>query len=272
MNSTATVPVSVVVPCFRCSSTVQRAVRSVAAQTRLPFELILVDDGSGDDTVLLLRKLAALYPPGWIKIELLDRNVGAAGARNAGWARATQPYVAFLDADDAWHPEKIQLQYEYMSTHLEVALSGHGHRILKQNILPDWAAELGTARQVSKWQLLLSNQFVTPSVMVRRDVKSRFVESQRHMEDHMLWLEIIFSGGRVMSIDAELAAIYKNPFGVKGLSSQIWMMERAELENYRRLRGAGFITVSEVAILSVYSTLKFIRRLAIYGGYLRWKK
>jgi glycosyltransferase involved in cell wall biosynthesis len=267
-----TVPVSVVVPCFRCASTLQRAVQSVAEQASIPFELILIDDGSGDDTILLLRKLTTLYPPGWIKIELLDRNVGAASARNAGWAKATQPYVAFLDADDAWHPEKIRLQYRYMSTHLEVALSGHGHRILKQNVLPAWDAELGTAKQVTKWQLMLSNQFVTPSVMVRRGVKSRFVENQRHMEDHMLWLEIIFSGGRVVKIDAELTAIYKDAFGIRGLSSQMWLMERAELQNYRRLRLAGFITISEVVILSVYSILKFIRRLVIYGGYFRWKK
>jgi glycosyltransferase involved in cell wall biosynthesis len=267
-----TVPVSVVVPCFRCASTLQRAVQSVAAQASLPFELILVDDGSGDDTVLLLRKLATLYPPGWIKIEILDRNVGAASARNAGWARATQPYVAFLDADDAWHPEKIQLQYGYMSTHLEVALSGHGHRIMKQNVLPAWDAELGIAKQVTKWQLLPSNQFVTHSVMVRRDVKLRFVENQRHMEDHMLWLLIMFGGGSVIKFDGELAAIYKDAFGIRGLSSQIWLMERAELQNYRRLWGAGFITISEVAILNVYSILKFIRRLVIYGGYFRWKK
>jgi glycosyltransferase involved in cell wall biosynthesis len=267
-----TVPVSVVMPCFRCSNTVQRAVQSVAAQTRVPSELILVDDGSGDDTFLLLRKLATLYPPGWIKIELLDRNVGAASARNAGWAIATQSYIAFLDADDAWHPEKIELQYGYMSTHPEVALSGHGHRILKQNTLPGWAAEPGTAKQLTKWQLMLSNQFVTPSVMVRREVKSRFVENQRHMEDHMLWLEIICRGGHVMKIDAELVAIYKNPFGVTGLSSQLWMMERGELQNYRRLKRAGFIAPHEYAMLSVYSILKFIRRVVIYGAYLRWKK
>jgi glycosyltransferase involved in cell wall biosynthesis len=267
-----TVPVSVVLPCFRCSSTLRRAVQSVAGQSSLPFELILIDDCSGDDTGLLLRKLAAQYPIGWIKIEILDRNMGAASSRNAGWAMATQPYIAFLDADDVWHPDKLQLQYGYMSTHLDVSLSGHGHRILKQNIIPDWNAELGPIKQVKKWELMLSNQFVTPSVMVRRDLKSRFVENQRHMEDHMLWLLIMFRGGRIMKIDAELAALYKRPFGVKGLSSHMWSMEWAELRNYYHLQSLGAIKSSEVAILSVYSVLKFVRRLLISSVHTRWKK
>jgi glycosyltransferase involved in cell wall biosynthesis len=267
-----TVPVSVVLPCFRCSRTLQRAVQSVAAQSSLPFELILIDDCSGDHTVTLMRELISQYPAEWIKIELLDRNMGAASARNAGWARATQPYIAFLDADDAWHPDKLQVQYGYMSTHLEVALSGHGHRFLKQNILPSWDAELGPVKQVKKWELMLSNRFVTPSVMVRREVKLRFVENQRHMEDHMLWMLILFNGGRLMKIDAQLAALYKRPFGDKGLSSHMWSMEWAELKNYGRLRNAGAVKSGEVAILSLYSVLKFVRRLLVYSVYLRWKK
>ena len=99
--------VSVVIPCFRCTGTIERAVASVAAQTRRPAEVILVDDASGDDTQKLLQKLSQHFEPGWIKLVFLEQNVGAASARNAGWDQATQTYVAFLDADDAWHPKKI---------------------------------------------------------------------------------------------------------------------------------------------------------------------
>ena len=105
---TDTVPVSVVVPCYRCSLTLERAVKSVAGQARRPVELILVDDFSNDETAKLLEVLAARYEAGWIKIKWLVQNVGAASARNIGWAAATQPFVAFLDADDAWHAEKLQ--------------------------------------------------------------------------------------------------------------------------------------------------------------------
>jgi glycosyltransferase involved in cell wall biosynthesis len=264
-------PVSVVVPCYQCCKTIGRAIESVIAQTRPPAELILVDDGSGDETVSLLQALAVRYP-GWIKLELLDQNMGAASARNAGWAVATQSFVAFLDADDAWHPRKLEIQHGYMSTHSEVELCGHAHRRLRKSIVPNWEVSLGRAKNISKWALLLSNKFVTPSAMVRRDIKSRFVENQRHMEDHMLWLQILFSGGVVVKLTSELAAIYKEPFGAKGLSAQIWLMERGELRNYRRLFKSGFINSYEFVVVCAYSVLKYVRRLFIYGSYLRWKK
>ena len=172
----AAAPVSVVIPCFRCATTIGRAVASITQQTQKPAEVILIEDASGDNTMAVLRKIEQAYP-GWVKVLQSEENRGAASARNAGWAAASQPYVAFLDADDAWHPQKIEIQYAYMSAHPEVMLCGHGHRVIKQtDALPDW--EIGEQKEkcIHKWELLLSNRFVTPSVMVRRDVEHRFVE------------------------------------------------------------------------------------------------
>ncbi|SFB66800.1 Glycosyltransferase involved in cell wall bisynthesis [Polaromonas sp. OV174] len=267
-----TVPVSVVIPCYRCVRTIERAVASVAAQTVLPSELVLVDDGSADDTRAMLNDLRDRHQPGWILLVLLDQNVGAASARNAGWAVANQPYIAFLDSDDAWHPRKIEIQHAYMKEHPDVVLCGHGYRRLNPTALPDWNVVQGDVQRIRKWAMILSNPFVTPSVMVRSDVGQRFVEKQRYMEDHMLWLKIICSGGRVVKLGTELAAIYKEPFGVAGLSAQVWLMERSDLGNYRRLYDENFIKGYQLAILDIYSILKYVRRLLIYGGYLRWKK
>jgi glycosyltransferase involved in cell wall biosynthesis len=269
---TTPAPVSVVIPCYRCARTIARAVESVAAQAVLPAELILVEDASADGTRAVLQDLRGRHQPGWIRLVLLDQNGGAASARNAGWAAATQPYIAFLDADDAWHPRKIDIQYAYMRANPDVVLCGHGHRRLEQDMLPDWDALAGDARQIGKWALMRSNPFVTPSAMLRRDIGQRFVEKQRHMEDHMLWLDIVCRGGRVVKLSNELAAIYKNPFGASGLSAQIWLMERGDLGNYRRLCDEKLITRSQFAALIIYSLLKYARRLLIYGGYLRWKK
>ncbi|WP_180128978.1 glycosyltransferase family 2 protein [Rhodoferax sp. BLA1] len=265
-------PVSVVIPCYRCVKTLARSVASVAAQTSLPAEVILVDDGSGDDTRLLMQEIAREYAHGWIRLVVLSQNVGAASARNAGWAIASQPYVAFLDADDAWHPKKIEVQYGYMAANPNVVLSGHGHRLLPQNALPDWSTASFDVQSVGKWALLLSNQFVTPSVMLQRDVRPRFKEKQRHMEDHMLWLEICFSGAQVVKLRTDLAAVYKRQFGVQGLSAQLWLMERGELGNYRSLYCQGMIKGYQFAMLSTYSAIKYVRRLLVYWGHLRWKK
>jgi len=264
--------VSVVIPCYRCARTLERAMASVAAQTFRPAEVILVDDASGDETRDVMQKLSQQFDPGWIKLVFLDKNVGAGSARNAGWALASQPYVAFLDADDAWHFRKIEIQYGYMAALPDVVLCGHGFRLLKQGVLPYWEVGRGEVRTVSKWAMLMSNRFVTPSAMIKRDVNHRFIERQRYMEDHMLWLRVVCSGSRVVKLPAALAAIYKDPFGVTGLSSRVWLMERSDLGNYRRLYQDGCINAPQLAILVTYSLLKYVRRLIIYAGYLRWKK
>jgi glycosyltransferase involved in cell wall biosynthesis len=265
-------PVSVVIPCFRCAVTIERALASVAQQSIRPSDIILVDDASGDGTLAVLHALEVAYP-GWVKVLQLEENRGAAGARNAGWAVASQSYIAFLDADDAWHPKKIEIQYAYMRAHPEVVLCGHGHRLLNQDdVVPDWVVTQCDEQRIYKWTMLWSNKFVTPSAMVRRDVAYRFVEKQRHMEDHMLWLKIICSGACVVKLSAELAVIYKGPFGVMGLSSQMWLMERGDLENYHRLYRAKLINGFQWAALSMYSLLKYVRRLLLHWGYLRWKR
>ena len=267
---TGTVPVSVIIPCYRCTATLERAVASVAKQTRRPEEVILVDDASGDATPAMLEALASQYPDGWIKFELLERNVGAASARNRGWALATQPFIAFLDADDAWHPRKLEIQSAFMQVNPDVTLSGHGHRLLQAQLLPDWRIEASTAKPIRKWAMILSNRFVTPSVMLRRDANARFDEGQRHMEDHMLWMKLVADGARAVKLTVDLVALYKQPFGAGGLSGQIWQMEHGELANYRRLFHSGRATAWQFAGLYVYSWVKFARRLLLIALRSRW--
>lgn len=266
-------PVSVVVPCFRCSSTIERAIDSVVAQTVLPSEVILVDDASGDHTLSVLEAISGRYEAGWIKLVLLDQNVGAGSARNAGWAVATQQFIAFLDSDDAWHPEKIELQVNYMIAHPDVVLSGHAARVLRNGSYPNWSIErMLAAKSIKKWPMILKNPFVTPSVMLRRDIQPRFLEHQRYMEDHMLWMRIVCAGDRVVKLPIDLAAIYKNPFGVAGLSSNIWEMERGDLENYHRIYQTQCVNFFQLFLLVFYSALKYIRRLVIYATSLWWMK
>ena len=265
--------VSVVIPCYRCSRTIQRAIASVFQQTLKPAEIILVDDASGDETIDVLREIEQQNFD-WVNVIALNENSGVASARNAGWAVATQPYIAFLDADDVWHPKKLEIQYAYMLAHPKTVLSGHGHRVLAQtDTLPDWQVETDSrAVQLQAWRLLLSNRFITPSVMLRRDIGQRFAEKQHYMEDHLLWSEIVCAGGEVMKLDAELAAIYKHLFGAAGLSSNIWLMGKNDLSNYQRLYHSGCINVGQWWMLSLYSSLKFMRRLVIYWGYMHWRK
>lgn len=258
------VPVSVVIPAFRARATLSRAVDSVARQTTPPCEVIVVDDGSADGTAEMAQGLACQYGLDWMKVLVLPKNQGAAGARNAGWEAAQGEFIAFLDSDDYWLPNKLECQYAYMSNHADVVLSGHVHATISSPSSPD-AMRSMRVKTIVPWKLLLSNPFVTPSVMVRKSVVPRFMAGRRHMEDHLLWMEIALSGGRMIKLDAPLAVIGKPAFGAGGLSAQMWQMEKGDLQNYWHLRRMGHIGLLAALFLSAFSLVKYIRRLIIVG-------
>ncbi|MDZ4730667.1 MAG: glycosyltransferase family 2 protein [Xanthomonadales bacterium] len=256
-------PISVVVPCYRSSKTIRRAINSIAAQTCRLLEVILVDDGSGDDTLDTLLDLQHQYGSDWIKVIPLAVNGGASAARNAGWDAAAGELIAFLDADDAWHPEKIRIQHGFMAAHPEFTLTGHGHGQLDD--VPSDYRPVGqvTHDDVSYHSLLLSNRFITPSAMIRRDVPFRFDSKKRHMEDFYLWLTVAVNGHRIAMLKAEMAYIFKAPFGEQGLSGDIVAMEKGELDCYWKLHREGHLGTLQTAALSAYSCTKFIRRIAV---------
>jgi glycosyltransferase involved in cell wall biosynthesis len=254
-------PVSVVIPCYRCAGTIGRAVASVAAQTARPAEVVLVDDGSRDGTLERLQALAAAHDPGWIRVLALPDNRGAADARNAGWEASSQPYIAFLDADDAWHPRKIELQHAFMTQNPGVALCAHRHEILDSRDVPDRPVGPVSAEPVSRLSLLLSNSFFAPTMMMlKRGLPQRFLSGRRHVDDHLLWLQIVCAGHPFVRLSAKLAYTYKQPFGESGLSGQLWVMERSELANYWILRREGSIGYAAALALSAWSLAKFLRR------------
>lgn len=108
-------PVSLIVPAYRAEGQIAAALASATAQACVPAEIVVVDDASPDGTAHVAAALGA-------RVLRLPRNAGPAGARNAGVAVATQPWVAFLDADDAWLDGKLSAQWEALSRWPETGL------------------------------------------------------------------------------------------------------------------------------------------------------
>jgi glycosyltransferase involved in cell wall biosynthesis len=187
--------VSVVLPTRDRAYCLERAVASVAAQDFNNWELILVDDGSKDSTPMLRRGFADMLGPRFVDLETGGK--GASAARNAGIAAARGEYIAFLDSDDLWLPEKLGIQLEAMQR-----CQGAGMCFTDFTGFDDAGAVFLTGHSISPeldgnaYPALLyveHNCVTTPSVMVRRTVLDRaggFDESMRLCEDIDLWTRI----------------------------------------------------------------------------------
>lgn len=259
-------PVSVVVPCYRCSETIERAVASIAQQTLPPKEVVLIEDCSDDEGKTLdslYRLLEEYRGKVALKIIPLEVNGGPSVARNAGWEAATAPYIAFLDADDAWHPRKLEIQVAWMDAHPEVAMTGTQttFRGTLDN-LPALSEDF-RVREATFGRMLYVNMLPTRSVIIRASVPNRFSPEKRYSEDFLLWLSIVAEGHRAVLLELPLANAFKPDFGAAGLSSHLWHMHCEVLDTYRRLQQAGHISGSHRILLDAYSLIRFFRRLAL---------
>jgi len=253
--------ISVVIPSYNSAKSLQSAIESVARQTLAPLEVIVVDDASNDSTVDSIRALQSTFHPGWLKLIELERNVGAASARNFGWDASGGTHIAFLDSDDLWHPRKLEIQWNQFQRQPDLVLSGHFFRFPWDS--DEEMESAGVAASVSRSQILWRNPFVTPSVMLRKDLPFRFKGGRRHMEDHLLWMEIVLSGYKASRLNLRLATINKAQFGASGLSSQLWAMQMGEMDNYCQLHRQKYISTPTAAFFLGFSLVKFSRRLFI---------
>lgn len=108
--------VSVVIPAFNAERFLGEAIESILAQTLPPEQILVVDDASGDRTVAV----AASYHE--VEVLRLEANAGPAGARNAGFSRATGDLISFHDADDMMLPHKLEVQATYLREHPEAGV------------------------------------------------------------------------------------------------------------------------------------------------------
>lgn len=180
--------VSVIIPSYNSGHLVTQAVDSVIAQTNAPSEIIVVDDGSQDDTHKRLLPYRA-------RIRYIrQNNQGVSSARNHGIRLAKGEFIAFLDADDVWHPRKLELQMELLRNNPELGLLGA--RLFDWPaavfpLLPDEAR--GRLTYVSWHQLVIRNQFATSAVVVRKRVLDQagpFDTRMQGPEDRDMWIRI----------------------------------------------------------------------------------
>jgi glycosyltransferase involved in cell wall biosynthesis len=182
------VSVSVVIPSYNSAHLLPDAVRSVLTQSTVPGEIIVVDDGSTDDTQERLAPYAEQ-----VKYIRQD-NQGVSTARNRGIEEARGTVIAFLDADDIWHPLKNELQLRALERSPELGLVGSWSFDWPAKSVPPVEQErAGRVTPVSWAELVVRNRLCTSSIMVRRDILARagwFDPTLQGPEDRDLWLRI----------------------------------------------------------------------------------
>lgn len=223
--------VSVVIPHFNALDTLCRSVESVIKQSLPVREVIIVDDGS-DDFPLVSQRLQKYF--NLVSIKLLSRcvNSGASEARNTGVINASSKYIAFLDSDDVWHPDKIRIQYDFMESSGSF-LSGHNY-LTDLSVRDFPSINYLVVRKVSRFRFLLGNPLFTPTIMVRREGFIPFDSNFKRMEDYKCWFENFRVGG-FSKINFFLAGGFKPPIGSSGLSGSVELMHESYIAVLRSL-------------------------------------
>jgi len=255
--------ISVVIPTHNASQTIGRTVDSVLNQTLLPDEIIFVDDCSTDSTVEVIHQHSGLSTCSNSRLLTTSTNSGPGVARNLGWNEAGSEFVAFLDADDSWHPQKLELQLAALLSHPWASFSGHRYLIDPGESMFVLRYSKLQYREFGLVHFLLRNRFSTPSVMISRNIKLRFGEHPGVSDDYLLWLRLLARGERALFLDAPLVHLHKAAYGEGGLSGQLVFMQRRELATYRALRTEKSISSLTLVGLQLFSLLKFLRRLMV---------
>ena len=267
-------PVSVIIPCYKASAFLEQAVDSVLDQTLLPKELLLVDDASSDggktkDLIESLKKKILEKNNGITVLTLyLEINTGPGGARNSGWNLATQPWLAFLDADDAWHPRKLEISCKWLKDNVDAVMLGHLTQALAKNAgIPQLRSPHPMqGERISFLQMVIANRFFTRTVMIKRDISLRF-KDKLFTEDYLLWLEVVLADMPAYVLNETLAFSFRPDFSAGGYSGQLWSHEKKELRTWVYLYSANKISFPTLCVAIPWSCIKYIRR--VLSGYFR---
>lgn len=201
--------ISVVIPAYNAQPFISATLKSVLSQTTSVHEIIVVDDGSTDDTVRIASSLGATV--------IQQANSGPAVARNTGVKAAHSDWVALLDADDQWLPNKLQRQCGLCST-ADIIYTG---LILEHE--SDGSTSLAPALAVSKlWPTLLYRNPITPStVLARRDLLLQipFTPGRGGCEDWDCWVRAYRAGARFACVTDPLV-YYRDAAGSVSSSAE----------------------------------------------------
>ncbi|WP_020146562.1 glycosyltransferase family 2 protein [Thioalkalivibrio sp. ALJ15] len=231
--------VSVVTPVHNGAAFIRETITSVQAQTWGDWELLVVDDASEDDSAEIVEALAA--DDERIRVFRLERNEGAAVARNTAIEAARGQYIAFLDGDDLWLPHKLVRQLAFMRE-AGAAFSYGAYERVDEN--GRYLSPVGVPDRLHYRELLKTCYVGCLTAMYDTKVfGKRYMPLIRRRQDYALWLDLLRDGETAMGLN-EVLGIYRVRSGSissnkASTSLYTWRMYR-EVEGLSLARSAWF--------------------------------
>ena len=227
--------ISVILPCYNTTKTLEEALESLAVQSFCDFEVIAVDDGSTDNTGLILDR--------WVKKDSRFNHIsrphaGVISASNVGMLASQAPYIARTDADDRSHPERLAKQWAFLEENREIAVVSSLVKAFPEKdvgggfqVYIEWLNSIVTDAEIKR-EIFVESPLPNPSVMFRREwlLKMGGYEERGFPEDYDLYLRMYLAGAKFAKIPEVLHEWREHPNRITHTDS------RYSLENFLRTK------------------------------------
>lgn len=204
--------VSIITPLYNGERYIKETIESVQKQTYTDWEMVIVDDGSTDDSQNIVRQMAACDPR--IRVYINEKNMGAAATRNQGIQLAQGRYIAFLDSDDLWKSNKLEKQIAFM-TEKNAAFCYSACEVIDEA-----GKTTGIVRHVPTYvnykELLKGNVIPCVTVVLDRTQFASIVMPEIGHEDYATWLTLLKECQKADGIDEVLASYRETGSSLSG--------------------------------------------------------
>lgn len=227
--------VSVITPSYNSAEFISSAICSVLSQTFQNWEMIIADDCSNDNSIDIIRNFTNTDPR--IKLIRLDKNRGAAMARNMALRRARGDYIAFLDSDDCWMPNKLEKQLNFMKKK-DIAFSFTSYQVIAED--GKFTGKTISVPAEISYRKYLRNTIIGCLTVIINKNKTGYFEMPdiRSSHDMALWLEIMKRGFNAYGLNEALSQ-YRL---VKGSNTSAKIKAAKDVwKVYRKIESLNFI-------------------------------
>ena len=257
--------ITVIIPMYNASQTIEQCLDSILKQTYTAFyQIIVIDDGSTDLSVEALNLYITNHLDKNFDFHIIHQeNKGAAQARNVGLLSAKGNWIAFLDSDDQWFPDKIETQIKHLLANVDIDMVAGIYGEDNINAIKN----METTNLITIKEQVFKNYFSMPTVLFKSSILKKtglFNPCMRYSEDFLFFCKMVYHGKCVL-LHKKLAEriFHKKRWGESGLSGNLIKMEQGELYSLFQVYKLKYISLPVYLCATCFSLMKLIRRIII---------